>query len=774
MRILIVEDEAIVGRDIQTSLRRCGHAVGDVLTTGEAALEHLKGERPDLIVMDVGLAGKMDGIEAGAVVRDRYGIPVLFLSSRSDAPTLQRAKEAGAYGYLLKPFNERELHSMVEVAASLHASERRLEAAHARHLGTLTSMATAVLATDLVGRLTFLNPAAESITGWSAEEAHGRYVHEVFRISYASGEAVAPGEDADGRARSVMLTTRGGGLLPIEDNTTPLRDQEGSLCGLVVVFRVRETGGEAGPDNAAAAAAGDELTNWAQLAGMVRGIADPVIAVDPQWKITYVNDPAAELLQRPRRLLFEKDFWAQFPRSAHSRYYQRLHQALARREPAGFELHLDASGLWFQAQCYPFANGLLILLADITARKAAGEQQAKIDKLESLGYLARGFAHDFNNLLTVLLGNLSIAGMRAPDDAPYRVEIDEAKRATLQAQALVQQLLVFAKGGAPIRRRTDLAAFTEQWFKGHRRRKGISYKLDIEDGIGFAEIDPEQCRRVLANLAANSEQAIDGSGTIEVRARRVSPAPQPGREEIDAGGPWVEWRFRDSGHGIAPGDLAQVFEPYFSTRRNANASGIGLTVCESIVKAHNGTITIDSEEHRGTTVTVRLPAASPTAGAAAPPAERRPVPASAAAEPAAEPTAETPSRPQPRKKRILILEDERLIRHLLKMNLTTSGYCVVATQEGSEAVAAFREAHASGEAFDLFITDLTIPEGMGGAQAMEQILAIDPEVRAIVSSGYSDDPVMARYMDYGFCAVLPKPYEPRQLIELVEEVLAEP
>ena len=770
MRILVVEDEAIVGRDIQASLARCGHTVKHVLQSGEAALEHLDNEvLPDLVVMDIGLAGAMDGIETGAAIRERHSVPVLFLSAMSDEATLNRAKEAGAYGYLLKPFNELELHSMVEVAAARHASEQKLKATSARHLGTLTSIANAVLATDLIGRITFLNPAAETITGWTAADAQGRYVHEVFKISYSSGEAVGVGDDPVGNTLSVMLTTRGGALLPIEDNTTPLRNSEGSLCGLVILFRLR--GEDSDEDNAARTletSTGDELTTWAQLAGMVTGIAAPIIAVDPQWKITYVNEPAGSLLHKPRRELFSVDFWSQFPKSAHSRYYQRLHQALVRNEPAEFDLHLDALALWFQARCYPFANGLLILLTDITARKTADEQKSKLDKLESLGYLARGFAHDFNNLLTVLLGNLSIAGMRAPDDAPYRAEIDEAKRATLQAQTLVQQLLVFAKGGAPIRRRTDIGAFVEQWFKGHQRRKNISYKLDIADNTGFAEVDPEQCRRVLSNLIVNSEQAIAETGSIQVKVRRVSSArADSGDSDNLIDGPWVEWTVKDDGQGISAADLPQVFEPYFSTRQSANASCIGLTVCESIVKAHNGGITVTSESGTGTQITVRLPAAVPVVDATEPANPRTFAPRQNSKAPEPSPRV-APTGPR----RVLILEDERLIRHLLAMNLTAGGYEVVAAEEGREAVAAFQKAHDAGDVFDLFITDLTIPEGMGGAQAMEQILAIDPDVRAIVSSGYSDDPVMARFMDYGFSAVLPKPYEPRQLLELVEEVLS--
>jgi two-component system cell cycle sensor histidine kinase/response regulator CckA len=756
MRILVVEDESIVGRDIQSSLTRTGHEVPEVLCTGQAALEHARASRPDLVVMDVGLPGGMDGIEAGGAIHHTCQIPVIYLSEQCDPVTIARAREAGAYGYLLKPFNEGELQSTIEVAAARHASERTLETDGQRHLDTLNSMAEAVIATDLIGRITFINLVAEELTGWTKADALHLYVHEVFRISHPTGEAAEPLEDTSSDVaprRPVMLTAKSGQLVAIEDHTTPIRDADGGLGGLVIIFRLRESDGSLQID---AGTIECEQATWAQLVGMARGIADPLVAVDPQWRISYANEEAAELFQIPRESLFGAEFWDQLPRSTRSRYYQTLQRALASKETISFDLHLEARALWLQLRGYPFAGGMLVLLTDITGKKTAEKQQSKLDKLESLGFLARGFAHDFNNLLTVLLGNLSLASMRVPDNAPYRTEIDSAKRATLQAQGLVQQLLVFAKGGAPIKKQVNIDAFVEQWFKGHPRKEGITYKLEIADGIGVTDIDPDQMRRVLANLAKNAEQAIVDGGSLSVDVRRIAE-PSLNKENADREVPMVQICFADSGRGISAEDQRHVFEPYFTTRQHANATGIGLTVCESIAKAHGGSIALESKEGKGTTVKVRIPATPTTDAEMSGALSSKP----------------TPEPDPPKSARILILEDEAPIRQLLQLSLQTGGYKVVSAKEGGEAVEMYRNAHGSAEPIDLFITDLTIPDGLGGAQAMEQILAIEPNAKGIVSSGYSDDTVMSRYMDYGFRAVLPKPYEPQQLLDLVKEILEE-
>ncbi|MBP7948299.1 MAG: response regulator [Verrucomicrobiales bacterium] len=755
LRIIVVEDEALVARDLQATLVKLGYEVPGVACSAEEVLELLRRGLPDLVLMDIRLGDGADGIDTARRIQEEFGVPVVYLTAYADELTIQRARETQPYGYLLKPFHESELRSVVELAAARHQAHRRLEASEAQFMNTLRSMAEGVISTDLLGRISFMNPAAEDLTAWTMPEALGRPLHEVFRISSPNGQTVDafPGTGPEqGGKRSIVLTDRRGAVRMIEDNTAPIRDADGGLAGIVVLFRRK---GSVPPQEHLAD--GTEAP-WPNLAGIVQSIADPLLALDGNWRITYLNPQAAAILDGRREQFLGQEFWQCVEPSVHRNYYHEFSQALTRREPRSFVLELDAARQWHEVQLYPFGNGLLALLRDVTSKKEAEERERKLEKLESLGLLARGFAHDFNNLLTVLLGNLSLAEMQMADTAPGRAEVGVAKQASVQAQGLVQHLLTFARGGAPIKKTTDLAALVREWAAEWPKREGIGYQLDLADTPLPAEVDRNQILRVLHNLMRNAEQAIDRSGNIRVRAVRADKAgislADFGLARESNAADWIVLQVGDDGEGIAAENLQRVFEPYFTTRPECNASGLGLTVCESIAKAHGASLTLASAPRRGTTVTVCLPAL--------------PSPGVAAATPGTDIAAQPASNP-----RILILEDEPLIRRLMVANLTSAGCTVDQTEDGADTITRYQEAFEQGQPYDLLIMDLSIPNGLGGLQAMERIQQIDPAVRAVVSSGYCDDPVMARYMDYGFRAVLPKPYQPKELRELVETLLRE-
>lgn len=764
IRILVVEDESIVGRDIQNTLTKIGYHVPDVVNSGERAVRLAQSSRPDLVIMDIQLSGFMDGIDAGRRIMQTQKIPVVYLTGSTDEETISRARETGPLGMLLKPFNHQELQTMVESALAQHKQRTLLKQSEQRFVSTLKSLADGVIATDLVGTVTFLNPVAQELTGWTTEDAVGRPLTEVFSISYPSGkvaEPLASDEDtSDDGGRMIMLTTRSGDLVPIEDNTAPISDDDGSLSGLVVVFRRRavEIDREVG-----------DLTErkrsdpaWSHLVGLMQSISDPLFALDEQWGVTYANTQAASYFGKDREQLIGSIVWEHFPKSVHSRYYQEFYDCLMKKEGGNFELHNEPKRSWADVHIYPFDDGLLVFLKDITARKTAEDHQSKVEKLESLGFLARGFAHDFNNLLTVLLGNLSLADMKIAPEAEYKPEVEAAKQATMQAKNLVHQLLTFAKGGAPIRSTTDVAHLVDTLVRDHDKFDRISYDVKIDTGLGTCDLDPDQISRLIGNLIRNAEQAISDSGHVMVGAKRVARTNLPsGLFEADQGEQesYIHITVEDDGEGISDENRSQVFEPYFSTRQQANATGLGLTVCESIAKAHQGNLTIESRLGEGTIVHLYLPA---NASASVSTTSTNPAPVAEEPQPTAAPD---------RVKRVLVLEDEPLIRRLLVANLQGLGHEVDETDEGSVTIERYRDAFVDGQRYDLVVMDLSIPDGMGGAQAMEQLLKIDRDVVAIVSSGYSDDPVMSRYMDYGFKAVLPKPYSPEKLAELVQELL---
>ena len=305
----------------------------------------------------------------------------------------------------------------------------------------------------------------------------------------------------------------------------------------------------------------------------------------------------------------------------------------------------------------------------------------------------------------------------------------------------------------PIRQPTELVRLIREWFAEWPQRPGLDYQLQLPDAPCPTQLDRHQIRRLLGNLIRNAEQAQPSTGHVHLTL--TLPVPQENAAPVQEGS-CLLIGISDAGEGIHAETMPHVFEPYFTTRGEANATGLGLTVCESIVKAHGGTLTIESNPGQGTTIRVALPVSDPE------PDPPPPGPSSVADDQKLSGT-----------HRVLVLEDEPLIRQLIVSNLTAAGCEVTPTSEGSETVARYTEAFLSGKRYDLVVMDLSIPNGMGGAQAMEKIRQVDPGVRAIVSSGYSDDPIMSRYADYGFQAVLPKPYQPTELRELVTHLIAE-
>ena len=755
IRILIVENEGLVGCDMATTLGKLGYVVVAICSSGEEALERLEEFRPDLVLMDVHLAGQLDGIDTARELQRRSRVAIVYVTACADLDTVARARQTHPHGYLLKPFNHDELRLAVEVAAQRHFEENeRLRREHS-YFEAFQSLADGVIAADLSGGVVFMNPSAARATGWNAQEAVGRSLHEVFRIYQHTGEPaeILSAEAASQTAeRTVYLTTLAGARVPIQDRTAPLRDAQGHLTGLIILFRAAAV-----PAPLEAATLPNRST--APLVDVVESISDPLFALDARWRVTYANASALRLFDRSLQNMLGLSLWDIMPSATRELHHEAFAHAMLHRETVNRELYLDEKQIWLELRGYPFGEGLLLLVQDVTARREEAERRNRIDRLESLGLLARGFAHDFNNLLTVLLGNISLAEMRLRN-AITLPELHTAKQATLQAQNLVQQLLTFARGGAPIKTQLRLGDLIETFFTHHTRANRVEYRIEVQPGLPQIAIDGAQVRRLLSNLIRNAEQAQPNGGEITVRCFAPDHAEMfPGEMVTDTNfqpsGLAIE--VEDKGEGIPTEHLPHIFEPYFSTRKADNATGLGLTVCESIAKAHGGSLTVSSEQGKGTTVRFYLPLDSDGDEADAFGLSK---------------VFDAPPELNAANPRILVLEDDPLVRSLIVRNLTSNGFDVAESSEGSDTVRMYQESLAQGRAFDLVILDLSIPNGMGGVRAMEKLRAIDPEVFAIVSSGYSDDPVMANPASYGFAAVLPKPYEPADMLRLVRNILA--
>jgi PAS domain S-box-containing protein len=385
-------------------------------------------------------------------------------------------------------------------------------------------------------------------------------------------------------------------------------------------------------------------------------------------------------------------------------------------------------------------------VSDITLHRRLEAEMLRASKLEAVGILAGGIAHDFNNILTVVLGNLTLAEMDAGPEAPFARLLREARRATLRARDLTQQLLTFAKGGEPVRAAVNLPELLTESadFALHGAKARAEYQ--IAPDLWPANADKGQLGQVVQNLAINSVQAMPDGGILKILAANVvlgesadGPPLPPGR--------YVRLTVADTGTGIAAEHLPKIFDPYFTTKQQG--SGLGLATVYSIVKKHQGHIEVESQPGRGTAFHIWLPATGPAEAEGAPEATTT----------------------APLQARVLFMDDEEPIREMARMLLDRLAVASELAADGAEAVQKYQQALASGCPFDVVLMDLTVPGGMGGREAMVRLREIDPSVRAIVSSGYSRDPVLANYRAHGFQGILPKPYDLGQLRQVLEETL---
>ena len=381
---------------------------------------------------------------------------------------------------------------------------------------------------------------------------------------------------------------------------------------------------------------------------------------------------------------------------------------------------------------------------------------ARNQRLHSLGALAGGIAHDFNNQLMVVLGNLNLAQLDPQVAALAGSYLTEAEQSVQRARDLTQQLLTFARGGDP-------------------RRESVALPTLVEDAAGMA-LTGTPVRHTLQTPAdiwpvhADRRQLSSALQSLLHQARRVTPAGETIRltlsnQLLDAAtqlplapGRYVYLQIQDAGPAIPPERLASFFDPYFASKNG----GLGLASAYSVVQRHQGHITVEASPAGGNVFHIWLPAA-----------DTLPTPPLVAAAPAT-PAPATPAAPAPNSHRVLVMDDEPGIRRVVQLLLRRQGVDTTLTCDGDACVRAYQEALASGQPFDLVILDLTVPNGMGGKDTIAELRKLDPHVRAIVSSGYSDDPILANPHEYGFAAVVPKPYETVVLAETVRRLLAEP
>ncbi|OGP24017.1 MAG: hypothetical protein A2X93_08255 [Deltaproteobacteria bacterium GWC2_56_8] len=380
---------------------------------------------------------------------------------------------------------------------------------------------------------------------------------------------------------------------------------------------------------------------------------------------------------------------------------------------------------------------------DITEQKALETETIKAQKLESLGVLAGGIAHNFNNLLTGILGNIFLAkGSVAGGDALKRLE--EAERGIGMAKDLTSRLLTFSMGGSPVKHLASVSELVTESAGFVLSGSSVRPEYSIPDGLWAIEADTGLISQVIQNLVMNAAQAMPDGGVVKVSCdnAEVSGGDNPLKD-----GRYVKITVADNGVGIPHENMERIFDPYFTTKEYG--TGLGLSASYSIIKNHDGHISVESTPGKGSAFFVYLPASRSTRPEAL----------------------KTLSTVVCGSGRVLVMDDEEVVRDTAGAILGVLGYTAAYAKDGAEAIEAYMEARDNGEPFDAVIMDLTVPGGMGGKEAMEMLLQIDPSVKAIVSSGYSNDPIMSEFARSGFKAVIPKPYTVAEFSSTVNRVI---
>jgi PAS domain S-box-containing protein len=499
-----------------------------------------------------------------------------------------------------------------------------------------------------------------------------------------------------------------------------------------------------------------------RLAVTLRAMTEGVITTDTQGVVQFMNRAAAELTRQEPAGVVGRHM-AEVCALKDTRSGQGITLPISRVLTEGSLVDLpahtslvsrDGTTCLVEGCCVPVRDadsklvGMVLVIRDVTVRQRFEEELQRASRLESIGILAGGIAHDFNNILTAIMGNITLALLDG--EALTKVEryLRDAERATLRARDLTQQLLTFAKGGDPVRAAVLLPEIITEVAQFALHGSRVKCEFDLPAGLWLADADKGQLGQVVQNLVINATQAMPEGGTIRIGARNESVAVDSRRPLTS--GDYVRISVADTGTGIKAEHLAKIFDPYFTTKQQG--SGLGLTTVYSIIRKHNGHIEVESELGRGTTFYFWLPARRE---------EQLDLPE------------DRVDATKPLQGRVLFMDDEEPIVQMASLLLQRLGFEVEQARDGAETVQKFTAAHEAGRPFDLVVMDLTVPGGMGGRDAIEELRQIDPGVKAIVSSGYSSDPVLANYRAYGFRGMVAKPYKIDDFTRVLREVMRE-
>jgi two-component system cell cycle sensor histidine kinase/response regulator CckA len=753
-RILIVDDNPNIREGLQSLLSpHQGFDIVGVACDGLEAIQAVDQFLPDLVLMDLSMP-RMGGIAATREIKGQHPeTKILALTVHKTEEYITAALKAGADGYILKDTPHAELIQSIEktlggmrvlslgVEEALRESEERFRA-------VFESAAVGIEQRDLEGHFRKGNDKFSEIIGLTQTELRQRTLEEITLLEDRQQEKPLVEQLLKGERPFYTIEKRF-----IHKNGHPVwtRVTTSLAKNLLKPYRISiiEDITERKQTEEALKKSEEKYRD------LVENINDVIFEIDENQRISYISPTSEATIGLPPSDLIGRsmmDFLFPEDRSLAGESFQKNSSGQAL--PIEVRLVNQFEEIrWVRVSSRPITKmgrvlGFRGILTDLTEEKRRDEERMIMSKLESTGILAGGIAHDFNNLLTVILGNLELAKISPGITKTLGTYLENAEKAVTSARTLTQQFITFAKGDAPVKRLITLTGLLKEQARYTLRGSPVGYKCTISPDLWSTDVDENQIGQVLRNIILNAREAMPQGGKILIGAINwvvdaSSDLPLPE-------GNYVRVTIADRGSGISEEVLPKIFDPYFSTRQRGDQKGmgLGLTICHSVIQKHGGAITVSSKTGEGTIFHVYLPALPLRIN-------------------------ERPALPQglPGMGRILVMDDEEMMLNLVGEILSHLGYEIQPVEDGEKALACFREAQDQGNPFDAVILDLIVSGGMGGKETIEELLKIDPSVKAIVSSGYSNDPVMVEYDRYGFKGALAKPYGINDLRDILSNVI---
>jgi PAS domain S-box-containing protein len=633
---------------------------------------------------------------------------------------------------------------------ALQESKEKLQQSLEEYRNLFENIQDVFYRTDLEGMVILMSPSVEKLLGYRIDELQNSKFVELYRdpeeerhfLNYLSEKEYVENYET-------QLRKKNGDMIWVSANAHYYRDKERNILGVEGMLR----------DITARKQADKMLLDEKErLSVTLRSIGDGVIAADIEGKVVLMNRVAEELTGWMQKEACGRNLENIFP-IIYENNRLRCENPMTLIQQSGIReltdkillVGRDKTERLIGASVAPIRDnesmiiGAIIVFRDITEKRRMEAEILKHQKLETIGLFAGGIAHDFNNILTGILGSVSLAKMYVKQEEKVLEKLNEAEKASIRAKGLTQQLLTFSKGGSPIRKTASIACLLKESVRFVLSGSNVKSEFDIAEDLWPADVDEGQINQVINNLVINALQAMPAGGTLSIDAGNIH-LPADSRVPLPQGS-YIRIAVKDDGIGISEECLPKIFDPFFSTKPKGN--GLGLATTYSIIRKHDGYIDCESQKGLGSVFHIYLPVSKKQI--------------------ITEQQAMT-SEANGCKGRVILMDDEEMIRDVGTEMLEFLGYEAVQARDGMEAVELYASAKLAGSPFQAVIMDLTIPGGMGGKEAIEKLKEIDPDVKAIVSSGYSNDPVMANFEKYGFAGMMIKPYRIDDLKKVMQRI----